>query len=61
MRLLLVLCCLALCALPAGAAHASRTQTVSFEAPRDLLDPNTRESALDEIQGLVVGALRLII
>jgi beta-glucosidase/6-phospho-beta-glucosidase/beta-galactosidase len=61
MRRLLILCCLTLCALPAGAAHASRTQTVSFEAPRDLLDPSTREAALDEIQGLGVRALRVIL
>jgi hypothetical protein len=61
MRRLLVLCCLTLCALPAGAAHAAKSQTVSFEAPRDLLDPATRESALNEIQGLGVRALRVIL
>lgn len=60
MRRFLILCCLSLLALPA-AATASPGQTVSFEAPRDLLDPATRESALDEIQGLGVRALRVIL
>jgi hypothetical protein len=60
MRRLLILCCLALLALPA-AADAARSQTVSFEAPRDLLDANHREAALDEIQGLGVRALRVIL
>lgn len=60
MRRLLVICCLSLLALPA-AAHASRAQTVSFEAPRDLLDPERREASLDEIGGLGVKALRVIL
>jgi hypothetical protein len=60
MRRLLLVSCLSLLALPA-AAHASRTQTVSFEAPRDLLDPAHREKALDEIGGLGVRALRVIL
>lgn len=60
MRRFLVLCCLSLLALP-SAAGASSTQTVSFEAPRDLLDPARRERSLDEIQGLGVGALRVIL
>lgn len=60
MRRLIIFCCLALLALPA-AAEAARSQTVSFEAPRDLLDPATREGALDEIGGLGVRALRVIL
>lgn len=60
MRRLIIFCCLALLAVPA-AADAARSQTVSFEAPRDLLDPATRETALDEIQGLGVRALRVIL
>jgi hypothetical protein len=56
-HLLLVL----LAALPAGAAHASRTQTTSFEAPRDLLDPDHREAAFDEIGGMGVRALRIVL
>ena len=47
-------------ALPA-ASEASSRQTMSFEAPRDLRDPGTREEALDEIRGLGVGALRVIL
>jgi hypothetical protein len=60
---LLVLCCLALLALigPAHPAQASRAQTVSFEAPRDLLNPSSRERTLDEIQGMGVTALRVIL
>jgi hypothetical protein len=60
MRRLLILCCLALLLLPA-AAQASHGQTVSFEAPRDLLDPALRDRALGEIQGLGVGSLRVIL
>ena len=41
---------------PAGARGraASRSQATYFEAPRDLLDPRTRDAALDEIAGLGV-------
>ncbi len=60
MRRLLVICCLALLAAPA-AALASHDQTVSFEAPRDLLNPKTRDKTLDEIQGFGVQALRVIL
>ncbi len=60
MRRLLAICCLSLLALP-GAAPASPGQTVSFEAPRDLLDPAHREAALNEISGLGVRALRVIL
>ena len=60
MRRLLVISCLALLAAPA-AADASRSQPVSFEAPREFFDPALRESALDEIQGLGVDALRVIL
>ena len=47
-------------ALPAAAAASAR-QTMSFEAPRDLRDPATRDAALDEIAGLGVHALRVIL
>lgn len=60
MRRLLIICCLSLLALPA-AAQAGRAQTVSFEAPRDLLDASRRDASLDEIQGLGVRALRVIL
>lgn len=56
----LVLVLLALLAL-AAPASASRSQTTSFEAPRDLLDPRTRSAALDEIQGLGVDSLRVVL
>jgi hypothetical protein len=45
----------------AAPAAASRTQTTSFEAPRDLLDASTRTAALDEIQGLGVDSLRVVL
>jgi hypothetical protein len=60
MRRLFILLCLSLLAVP-SAALASRSQTGSFEAPRDLLDPAHRESALNEISGLGVRALRVIL
>jgi hypothetical protein len=58
----LLLCALAaaVLALPATAAASGR-QTMSFEAPRDLRDPATRDAALDEIRSLGVGALRIIL
>ena len=60
MRRLLIISCLLTLALPA-AAPASRTQTVSFEAPRDLLEPAKREASLDELQGMGVTTLRVIL
>ncbi len=45
----------------AAPAAASRTQTTRFEAPRDLLDASTRSAALDEIQGLGVDSLRVVL
>lgn len=45
----------------AAPASASRTQTTTFEAPRDLLDPASRTAALDEIQGLGVDSLRIVL
>lgn len=52
---------LLLVALLAVPAHASRGQITYFEAPRDLLDPQTRDSALDEIQGLGAQHLRIVL
>ena len=60
MRRLLILLCLSMLVAPA-AAPASRSQTVSFEAPRDLWTRPPREGALDEINGLGVKALRVIL
>lgn len=45
----------------AAPASASRTQAVTIEAPRDLLNPATRPAALDEIQSLGVDRLRVIL
>jgi hypothetical protein len=52
-----VLLCLVLCA----PAAASRTQALTFEAPRDLLNPVTRPAALNELQSLGVRSLRVIL
>ena len=47
-------------ALP-GAASAAPSQRMTFEAPRDLLDPSLRTQALDEIGGFGVSSLRLVL
>lgn len=44
----------------AAPAQASRNQIVTFEAPRDLLNADTRESALAELDSLGVKALRVV-
>src|SRR4051812_48579045 len=46
-------------ALP-GAAAASRTQSMTFEAPVDLADPATRASAFDEISSFGVKSVRIV-
>jgi hypothetical protein len=43
------------------AAHASKGQEVTFEAPRDLFDPAQREAAFDEIDSLGAHALRIVL
>jgi hypothetical protein len=48
-----------LAAVPA--AHASKTQEVTFEAPRDLFDPAAREAAFTEIDSLGAHALRVVL
>lgn len=45
----------------APAAHASKTQEVTFEAPRDLFDPSKREDAFKEIDSLGAHALRIVL
>ncbi len=45
----------------APAANASRTQTMTFEGPKDFLDPQTRPAALDEVASLGVRSLRVIV
>jgi hypothetical protein len=52
---------LLLAALLAPAAHADKTQYMTFEAPRDLLDAATRPAAMDTIASLGVNRLRVIL
>jgi hypothetical protein len=47
-----------LIAAPAG---ASRSQSLTFEAPRDLMNPGTRPAALQEMESLGVHSLRVIL
>jgi len=51
---------LLLCLLLTASASASRTQGLTFEAPRDLMNPVTRPAALAELQSLGVRALRVL-
>ena len=60
MRRILPLCLLA-CLLAAAPASASKTQPLTFEAPRDLMNPVTRPAALNELQSLGVRSLRVIL
>ena len=50
-----------LCLLLSAPASASRTQGLTFEAPRDLMNPVTRPAALAELQSLGVRSLRVIL
>lgn len=52
---------LALAALAAPSAHAASDQYMTFEAPRDLLDPALRPAAMDRIASLGVNRLRVIL
>jgi hypothetical protein len=52
---------LLLCLLLAAPASANRSQALTFEAPRDLLNPATRPVAMDEMESLGVRALRVIL
>ena len=56
-----LLAALWLAALAVLPAHASHTQTMSFDAARDLLDPAQRESAFDQIGGFGVHRLRIVL
>ena len=58
-RLSLTIALLVLLALPA-AASASSTQSLTFEAPRELLDPSTRDRTLDEIRAFGVDRVRVL-
>src|SRR4051794_1997981 len=57
--MLLVLCAASI-AVPA-AAQASSTQTMTFEAPRELLNDAKRDGALNEIAALGVHNLRQLV
>ncbi len=50
-----------LAVLLAPNASASRSQSLTFEAPRDLMNPATRAAALKEIDSLGVRSLRVIL
>jgi len=56
--LLAVLCAALVAAVP---AHASHAQTMTFEAPRDLKDPATRDQAFNDIAALGVHSMRLVL
>ena len=60
LRLSLTLALVVLLALPA-AASASSTQSMTFEAPRELLDPGTRDHTLDEIRAFGVDRVRVLV
>src|SRR3954462_10918460 len=51
---------LALLAFPA-AASASSTQAMTFEAPRDLLDPGTQARTLEQISAFGVNRVRALV
>jgi len=56
---ILAVCALIAVALPA-AAHASHSQSMTFEAPVDLANPETRTSAFDEISSFGVKSVRIV-
>jgi hypothetical protein len=56
-----LLAALLLAAVPAAPAQASKSQEVTFEAPRDLFDPAQREAAFSEIDSLGAHALRVVL
>jgi hypothetical protein len=58
---LIALVCAALVLLVPGAAQASKTQSLTFEAPRDLKDPSTRDEAFSDIASLGVHSMRLVL
>jgi hypothetical protein len=60
LRLSLLIAVVLMLALPAGAS-ASSTQSMTFEAPRELIDPGTRERALDEIRAFGVDRVRVLV
>ena len=62
MRRLVILIALLCAALAVAApAQASHAQTMTFEAPRDLKDPSTRDQAFNDIAALGVHSMRLVL
>jgi hypothetical protein len=59
-RLALITLLVAALFAPAGSALASHSQTTSFEAPRDFLDPAMRGAAFDDIGSFGVHSIRLV-
>jgi hypothetical protein len=59
--ILALLAALGLAAHAAAPAHASKTQEITFEAPRDFFDVSRRAQAVQEIDSLGVHALRVVL
>jgi Cellulase (glycosyl hydrolase family 5) len=57
--LILAVCALVAALVPA-AAQASKSQTMTFEAPVDLANPATRTQAFDEIQSFGIKSIRIV-
>jgi hypothetical protein len=53
--------CAVVALLVPGAAQASKTQSLTFEAPRDLKDPAMRDQAFSDIASLGVHSMRLVL
>jgi hypothetical protein len=60
-RILIAAACALLVLLAPSAAHASSTQSMTFEAPRDLKDAATREQSFNDIAALGVHSMRLVL
>jgi hypothetical protein len=60
-RTLIAAACALLVLLVPAAAHADSTQSMTFEAPRDLKDPATREQSFADIAALGVHSMRLVL
>jgi hypothetical protein len=58
---LIALVCAMVALLVPAAAHASKTQSLTFEAPRDLKDDATRDQAFSDIASLGVHSMRLVL
>lgn len=60
-RLLLIALTILLALVLAQPAAGSRTQSMTFEAPRDLMNPELRPAALEEINSFGVRSVRVIV